>query len=186
MIKLSKDEEFKKIELLITLKKEIHIVELNLEYSRIDGKEYLPLLQQHQDISSKIENLTTELQQIDTPNASILIVDCLLSIYEQMKTEINGAVHNFPISRCQSTILENYFVSKIDNEINCVINGNLRGLITPFLYYTIDKADSIERQLIIDFINNEISIIRSYGLVNYILILDYYKGFQQRLRQLIL
>lgn len=185
MITISKEEEFEKIYSLIQCKKDLHEVEFLMLCSKTDHPDYLPLMRRKQEIKSIIDKIVDELQRIEKPRASLEILDCLKTTFHEMKSSINTDKHNFPVSKRQLTILENYFISIIDDEVKRVINGKLRGLISPFLTFTKDKEDSIDRNLIIDFINNEIQIINSIKSVNYIVLLDYYDGFRQRLRQLI-
>ena len=125
-----------------------------------------------------------ELECIENSQANREILDLLKSLLFQLKHEISNPEIKYQISKKQGTVFNDFFVAKILKAVKTIIDAELQGLITPFLYLTSDENDSFDKMKLSTFLDEEICIIQRVKPVNYFTIRDYYYGFAGRLFRL--
>ncbi|MDP4273084.1 MAG: hypothetical protein Q8907_02280 [Bacteroidota bacterium] len=181
---ITKEQEYKLISQKLDLEKQIHFNEMDKQFCT-NPSEIASIELVLKDLKVSLTNISNELTDISTPLASIEIKDSLIRTFIQMKSAISNVKYDLPISRSQSLIFENYFASKILDEINRAMNGDFYGLASPFLYLTTDPNDSFDRKQLISFFDSEINILKNLSSVNYIILKTYYQEFVSRLLKLI-
>ena len=119
----------------------------------------------------------------DCANEFILnkkILENLNRSFHQMKTGISNANNCDFISKNQGTSIDNYFKSKILDEIYRIVNKDIHELTAPFLYLTDNLNDGFKKEKLITFFETEISILSkietTYSDIN-----KYYQEFVSRL-----
>lgn len=181
---ITMEEEYKLIRSLLTVENQIRRQKIELQFCT-DGAERFQIESTINQLNENHEQLILELTKIENPQASIEIRYHLIQIFSEMRASIMDVKYDLPISRNQGLVLENYFISKIFDEIKRVMDCRYYGLSTPFLYFSSDPEDSFDRKELISFFNSEIKILQALEIVNYILLKSYFEEFTDRLSKLI-
>lgn len=184
MAAITMEEEYKLIRSLLTIENQIRRQKIELQFCTDDAERFQIESTINQLIGTR-DQLILELTEIENPQASIEIRHHLIQIFAEMRASIMDVKYDLPISRNQGLVLENYFISKIFDEIKRVVNCRYYGLSTPFLYFSADPEDSFDRKELISFFNSEIKILQAFENVNYILLKSYFEEFTDRLSNLI-
>jgi chromosome segregation ATPase len=181
---ITKEQEYELISQLLKLEKQIHFNEMEKNFCT-NPSEITALESSLKDLKVSLDKVSNELTDISEPLASIEIKNSLIRTFYQMKTAISNVKYDLSISRRQCLNFENYFASKILDEINRAMNGDFYGLASPFLYLTTDPNDSFDRKQLISFFDSEIDILNSHNSVNYLILKTYYHEFVSRLLKMI-
>jgi len=184
MITISKEKEKQLIKQLLELDSVLHKIEIEKHYcneepekSKIENLERIK--------KAEYEKIESDLQNLDNYEVSKDIRDDLLQAFTQMKQSISGVREKIQISRNQCMVLDNYFISKIFEETHNAMNLKFYGISKPFLYFTNESEDSFDRNELIAFLENEISILESLLKVDYVVLRDYHEEFKDRLSNLV-
>ncbi|WP_297099359.1 hypothetical protein [uncultured Draconibacterium sp.] len=181
---ITKEEEYKLIGGLLAAENQIRKQKIEFQFCT-DDAEIVKIESSITELIATREQLALELTEIENPQASIEIRHYLIQMFYEMRASIMDVKYDLPISRNQGLVLENYFISKIYDEIKRVMNCKHYGLSRPFLYFSADPEDSFDRKELISFFNSEIEILQAFDIVNYILLKDYFEKFAVRLSNLI-
>lgn len=164
MTEITKEEEYKLIRSLLTIENRIHRVEIELQFCT-DEAERFPIESSLKELKETREQLFLVLTEIENPQASIEIKYHLIQIFYEMRASIMDVKYDLPISRNQGLVLEDYFISKILDEIKRVMDGGYYGLSSPFLYFSTDPEDSVDRKKIIFFSTQKSKFWKHSGLL---------------------
>lgn len=113
------------------------------------------------------------------------IKETLIKVFEEMKDEIDKSSKNLQISKSKQTQADNLFASDLFDLVNSVITKTFIQKQTSFFYFTKDKNDSFNKDLLRDFINDEIKLIKVYSHIDYNDEQKYIADFIMRLQYLI-
>ncbi len=181
---VTKEQENSLINQMLDLEEQLHFTEMKEQFCK-DSSERTTIESTRKNLKESLDKVSNDLIEIETSLASLEIKDYLIRAFYQMTAAISNVQYDFPISRSQSMIFDNYFASKILNEINRTMNGDFHDLASPFLHFTTDPKDFFDRKQLISFFGSEIGILKNINPVNYVILKSYYKEFANRLLKLI-
>ena len=183
MKSIEKNEEYSLINYLLKLEDQLCSKKVD-RFNCLNAHEIAKNEYTQKELSESIGKVKDQLAEIISGSTSINIIESLRKRFNQMKTEISEEKNDFAISLKQGTVLDNYFAAKILYEIKCVVNSDLQELRKPFLYFTDDTLDSLDKSQLIAFYETEIDVLSKIEPVNYLKIREYYSNFEGKLEKI--
>jgi hypothetical protein len=133
-------------------------------------------------VDELIEKYKKEIIEIDDRQFSTRAKQGIIDQINAYINEIIGKHPRLMLQRNQGTVLKNELFSLIARDIRMQVNGSIFGHNIPIdLYYTIEESEGVNIEQFINFLKNEIEIIKNIQSVNFMTLRNYYNTFQRRI-----
>lgn len=147
-----------------------------------EGMEKQKYIADKQLVHDLIEQSKTEIIEIDDKQFSRRAKQGIIDQINAYIDEIKEKHPRLLLQRDQGTVLKNELFSSIARDIRMQINGSIFGHNIPIdLYYTIEENEGVNIVQLINFLKNEIEIIKNIQTVNFIALRNYYNAFENRI-----
>ena len=172
--------EFGLLEKNKQLEYELHILNIKESFTKEEPKRIL-LNNEIKEMEEKIDDLRNVLS-IPSNNKEVgNVKDAIIRQINNYIKELKAAPLQINVSKSQGYCLENYLVTKIVMDITRFVEGRPLNASIPYLEFTTNKEDSIENEVLINFLTQEIMTINSISSLSHILLLDFVEQFVSRL-----
>ncbi len=166
---------------LINLEKESHRLKIRIKIRKNEIEKQGFIDENHQ-IENEIEDLKNQLKEVENKSSSAEAKTAIIRQLSEYITEINKAGLGLKLLRNQGLMLENAPLSEIYRDLHFFITNGEFGIRTPaWLCYTSSKENSIEIDVLSEFLSGEIQILRKITDPNYLKLRQYIEEFRKRI-----
>lgn len=168
----------------LDLIKRFNVIDKKVQYAKVEASVHISdmvLINKKNELETTYTKLANELKLIINSVVSNERKVHLIQFYRDLICEIDSLRANIWISNNQDTCYDNYFVSMLHIKVEKIIIANDYIFYPPFYLITRDKNIGVDKNVLIDFFNNEISILNNINSINYVVLKAYVNDFKDRL-----
>lgn len=160
----------------------IEDIELDILYSKQE-RELRELNSRKAEAETRKKEIISMLMDVEDKSSSLTARSMMLRQLNAYIERIESARTGLRLVRNQSMMFENYLFTSIYHDLVRYTKDEISTFATPYLIYTYSTENTVDRNVLCDFLRNEIVILNRIPSLNYIELINYATGLIERLEE---